>query len=409
MSMFSSLKSEATTVLLWGDRWWLPRHQLPVPFGEVGQAAALLSAAWPAKARRLRLVFQLDDFVTTPVVCPQADRATLALVLGEEHPALIHPGVAWGFEPILRAGDQFNTLLHHEARPELYGLVHQLREHGFTVDSVWPLATWLNVLPPELSDSGAMTLIALSPERFHLYRHSPEGVRSVQSAHGADAVERAAQALQQIFEKHPDEFVLFVTTDGGLLDTLNERLPVGGNRVIGHFSMWEALAKRAVLNARHPAQLLPVAAMHWPTRLAQVASAIAFFAGLALAGQYLHSAHEARRETAALAREIPELRLEVTRRRESTNAIAAEQRDRAPAAPWCAALLRAAGRAPTPVVLTSLQATPEGFVLIGGVTAAGVLAESAWKEWLLRLAAESWRLDPVALPVSALKLQGRRR
>ena len=35
MSLFSSLKSEAATVLLWGDRWWLPRHQLPVPFTEI--------------------------------------------------------------------------------------------------------------------------------------------------------------------------------------------------------------------------------------------------------------------------------------------------------------------------------------------------------------------------------------
>lgn len=407
MSLFSSLKSDATTVLLWGDRWWLPRHRLPVPFADPGQAAALLAAAWPGGARRLRLIYQPDDFVTVPVACPQADRATLGLVLAEEHPALAHPGLAWGFEPILGSGDGFGTLLHHESRPGLYGLVYQLQEQGFTVDSAWPLASWLNVLPPDLSDTGAMTILALSPERFHLYRHAPDGVRSVQSAHGKDSIDRAAESLRGIFGQS-QEFVLHVTTDDALLDALNQRLKIGGDRVVGHFAIWEALAKSAVLNARHPAQLLPPAAALWPSRLMRAASGLALVAGLVLAGEYVHRHHVLRQEAAALAREIPALRQQVTERRQAVAALAAERAGAARPAAWCSALLRAAGRAPAPVTLTALHATPADFVLTGGVTAAGALTEPAWREWLARIGGETWRVEPAALPAGAVTLKGRR-
>lgn len=408
MSLFSSLKSEATTVLLWGDRWWLPRHQLPVPFGDLGQAAALLAAAWPGNARRLRLLFQPDDLVTLPVACPQADRGTLGLVFAEEHPALGHPGLAWSYEPVLPSGEGFNTLLHHEARPALYGLVHQLQEQGFTVDSVWPLSSWLNVLPPDLSDTGAMTLVALSAERFHLYRHSPEGVRSVQGAHGEEALDRAAEALRGVFDKHPDEFVLYVTTDDGLLDALNQRIKVGGNRVIGHFAMWEALAKPAVLNARHPAQLLPPGAALWPARLVRAASVVAFFAGLALAGESTHRQWRADQEREVLATVLPALTREVEARRQAVATLAAEQAGAAQPAAWCAALLRAIGLVPTPVTLTSLRATPQEFVLAGGVLAPGGLTEPAWREWTSRFGTDHWQVEAVKPPAGAFTLKGRR-
>ena len=272
MSLFSSLKSEAATVLLWGDRWWLPRHQLPVPFAEPGQAAALLAAAWLGRTKRLRVIYQPDDFTTVPAACPNAGRTMLALALAEEFPVVTHPGLLWSHEPILAAGESFNTLLHHETRPALFGLVHQLQEHGFTVDSVWPLPTWLNALPPDLSDSGAMTLIAVSAERFCVYRHSPEGIRSVQTGQGADVLDQLAGILQAIFAKHPDEFVLYVTTDDGLIDALNQRLPLIGDRVVGHFSVWEALAKAAPISSRHPAQLLPPGTALLPARAVARAS-----------------------------------------------------------------------------------------------------------------------------------------
>lgn len=408
MSISISPKSDAATVLLWGDRWWLPRYQLPVPFAEPDQAAALLAAAWPGRAKRLRLIYQPDDFVTVPAKCPNASRAVLAIVLAEEFPVVTHPGLLWSHEPILAAGETFNTLLHHETRPALFGLVHQLQEQGFTVESVWPLPTWLNALPPDLSDSGAMTLVAVSAERFCVYRHSPEGVRSVQSGAGAGAFDQLAKILQTIFEKHPDEFVLYVTTDDGLVDTLGQRLPAGGNRMVGHFSVWEALAKAAPISSRHPAQLLPPGASLLPRVLA-TACILALMAGLALAGEHLHRELAARRTEAELVREIPALQAEVTRRQQAQTELAALRAEAGRPAPVFGPWLRSVGQAPAAVTLTALRASRTEFTIAGGLTTAGALPEAAWRDWLSRLAGGQWRIGPAALPVGAVRLTGQSR
>lgn len=409
MSIFTSLKSDPATVLLWGDRWWLPRHQLPVPFAEPGQAAALLAAAWPGRTKRLRLVYQPDDFVSVPATCPNANRSLLGVALADEFPAVSHPGLLWSHEPILAAGDAFNTLLHHETRPALFGLVHQLQEHGFTVESIWPMPTWLNALPPDLSDSGAMTLVAVSAERFCLYRHSPEGVRSVQTGLGPTTLDQLAGVLQAIFAKHPDEFVLYVTTDDGLVDALSQRLPAGDNRVVGHFSVWEALAKPAPISSRHPAQLMPPGTMLLPARIVATACALMLLAGLALAGDYVRREIDSRRMEAELAREVPSLRAEISRRQQAQTELAALQSAGGLAAPLFGPWLRAIGQVPGGVTLTALQATRKEFVIAGGVTAAGALRETAWREWLGRLAGPNWQIEPAALPEGALRVTGRSR
>ncbi|MBL9219047.1 MAG: hypothetical protein JNG82_11200 [Opitutaceae bacterium] len=409
MSLFSSLKSEAATVLLWGDRWWLPRHQLPVPFAEPAQAAALLAAAWPGRTKRLRIVYHPDDFATVPATCPNAGRTVLSLALAEEFPVVTHPGLVWSHEPILAAGESFNTLLHHETRPALFGLVHQLQEHGFTVDSVWPLPTWLNALPPDLSDSGAMTLVAVSAERFCLYRHSPEGVRSVQTGQGADVLDQLAGILQATFAKHPDEFVLYVTTDDSLIDALNQRLPLIGDRVVGHFSVWEALAKPAPISGRHPAQLLPPGAVLLPARALAAACALVLAAGLALGGEYLHREITARRTGAELAREVPALRAEIARRQQAQAELAALRAEAGRPAPVFGPWLRAVGQVPGAVTLTALRATRGEFTVTGGVTAAGALTEAAWRDWLGRLGGETWRVEPAGLPAGTVRLTGRPR
>ncbi len=95
------------TVLLWGDRWWLPHHRLPVPFAEPGRAADMLASAWREPAKTIRLVYQPDDFATVAVDCPNGNRATLAMALAEEHPVVFHPGHVWGHEPILGAHGAF--------------------------------------------------------------------------------------------------------------------------------------------------------------------------------------------------------------------------------------------------------------------------------------------------------------
>lgn len=409
MSLFSSLRSEPLTVLLWGDRWWLPRHQLPVPFGDPGQAAALLAAAWPARTKRLRIIYQPDDFTTVTATCPNAGRTMLALALAEEYPVVTHPGLLWSHEPILAAGESFNTLLHHETRPALFALVHKLQEHGFTVDAVWPLPTWLNALPPDLSDSGAMTLVAVSTERFCVYRHSPEGVRSVQTGQGAGMLDQLAGALGDIFAKHPDEFVLYVTTDDNLLDTLSQRLPPSGDRMVGHFSMWEALAKPAPISSRHPAQLLPPGTALLPARVVAAVSALVLVAGLALAGDYLHQEIVAQRTDKSLTQEIPALQAEIARRQHAQKELATLRAEAGRPAPVFGPWLRAVGQVPASVTLTALRATRGEFTVTGGVTAAGALTEVAWREWLGRLSGETWRVEPASLPSGTVRLTGRPR
>ncbi|MDP1581244.1 MAG: hypothetical protein Q8M02_13295 [Candidatus Didemnitutus sp.] len=404
--MFTSLKSDPATVLLWGDRWWLPRHKLPVPFTEPGQAAAHLAAAWPGQPGRLRLIYQPDDLVTVPAECPHAERAALAIVLAEEHPALAHPGLLWSHEPILRSGDTFSTLLHHETRPALFGLVHELQEHGFTVESVWPMPTWLNALPPDLSDSGAMTLVAMSAERFCLYRHSAEGVRSVQSGQGADAPERLAEILCAMLAQSPDEFVLYVTTDDALLETLNQRQPVVGNRVVGHFSVWEALAKSAVIPARHPAQMLPAAAALWPARLMRATSALMIVAGLALAGDYVRQHVAAQHAEREASQEIAALRSELEQRRDEVSGLAAREAEAGASTPWCADWLRTVQQLPAGVTLTALQASPQSFVLKGGVTA-GPINDVRWRAWLTRFEQAAWQIE-AGTPTGGVQVKGNR-
>lgn len=409
MFSFFSPKSDALTVLLWGDRWWLPRHQLPVPFADPGQAAALLAAAWPGRTKRLRVIYQPDDFMTLPAECPNAGRTVLSMALAEEFPAVTHPGLLWSHEPILPVGEKFNTLLHHETRPALFGLIHQLQEHGFTVDSVWPLPTWLNALPPDLSDSGAMSLVAVSAERFCVYRHSPEGIRSVHTGLGAGALDQLAGLLESIFSKHPDEFVLYVTTDDSLIDTLTQRLPPGGERMIGHFSVWEALAKAAPIARRNPAQLLPPGTALLPARVVAAVSALLLAAGLALTGEYLHREIVTRQAETILSREIPALQAEIARRQEAQTELAALRASVGRPAPLFGPWLRAVGQVPGAVTLTALHATREEFTVTGGVTAAGTLTEIAWRDWLRRLAGDTWHLEPAGLPAGVVRLTGKSR
>jgi len=371
------------TVLLWGDRWWLPHHRLPVPFAEAGQAADMLASAWSAPAKTIRLVYQPDDFATVAVDCPNGNRSTLALALADEHPVVVHPGHVWGYEPILGAHGGFSTLLHYETRPALFALVQRLQEHGFTVGSVWPMATWLNALPPELSESGAMTVCAIEADRFCLYRHSGDGVRAVRAGRQGDVLTAVTAHLGGVAAKAGTEFVLYVTTDEALVDKLNERIPVSDAQIVGVFTLWEALAKPALLNPRHPAQLLPsVPRVTFPqlVLLAAVAcfiSAVVAGAGPAralLAGFTGRGAIEA--EKLALREEIAPLQ----RNEAELLRLSTEQAALAPDPLAWVALLRALPRnLPPSVVFTRLQADRQGFRLEGGVSAG--LAAADWSSW----------------------------
>ncbi|MDD3179489.1 MAG: hypothetical protein PHQ04_03975 [Opitutaceae bacterium] len=358
-----------TTVLLWGDRWWLPRQKMPVPFAGMGQAAAMLAAVWPERNRRLRVIYQPEDFVTVPAVCPHANRATLALALAEEHPVVAHPGLVWGYEPILPAGESFSTLLHHETRPALFALVQQLEENGFAVDSVWPLPTWLNALPPDLSESGAMTIFALHADRFCIYRHSAAGVRSVHIGKGSDALEAVIAHLRPMVAENPAEFVLCVVTDEALMETLEERLALDGNQVVGIFNLPAALAKPAPLPPKHPAQLLPPVPHFTASRVTAAVSLVFFLAALVGGAGYARAWVRARTDEAERVVARRQLQGEVEHlraNRAEISSLRAEIAALSRQSPRVAEFLhKVATTVPSKVVVTTLQVTAEAFMLGG--------------------------------------------
>ncbi len=368
-----------TTVLLWGDRWWLPRQKMPVPFAGMGQAAAMLAAVWPEKNRRLRVIYQPDDFATVPANCPNTSRATLAQALAEEHPAVGHPGLVWGYEPILPAGETYSTLLHHETRPALFALVQQLEEEGFAVDSVWPLPTWLNALPPDLTESGAITIFALHTDRFCIYRHSAAGVRTVQTGQGSDALAKLVALLRPIVAENPAEFILCVPTDDAIIATVEESMALEANHVVGIFTIQEALAKPAPLGPKHPAQLLPPVPRFTAPKVVNAITLLLFLAGLAGAGGYAHAwfntQTEMKERLAArqhMQREVDHLR----GNRAQIFTLRAEIAALGQRGPRVSEFLRkVATTVPADIVVTTLQITADSFAA-GGWAKPG--AAEAW-------------------------------
>ncbi len=399
--MSTSPKSEPT-ILLWGDRWWLPYHRLPVPFPNLGQAADMLAAAWPDKVRIIRLLYQPDDFITTAVPCPKGNRATLTMALAEEHPVLIHPGHVWSHEPILAREDGYHTLLHYETRPALYSLIQQLEEHGFTVASVWPLATWLNALPPDLSASGAMTVAAVTNDRYCLYRHSADGVRTVHTGRGDAALPAVTAHLREGAAKNPDEFVLLVASDEDLAESLPEQVAFAPHQVVGIFTAREALAKPAIIPEKHPAQLLPplprINALRVVLAATMLCLALTVVGTAKLGRDYQDDVaekhdREARRQS---------LRSEVSHLKENAAEIAILRAGLAdhPTRPPVGRLLdQLASTLPPGIVLGSLQVTTSGFTVTGYLDPAAPV--TGWSDWTTRLNNAGLRLHTPDKPNAA--------
>lgn len=384
MSTSMLLKSEVITVLLWGDRWWLPLHKLPVPFAEIGQAADMLAAAWPAKVRRLRLIYQPDDFVSAAVACPNGVRAALALALADKHPELAHPGHAWGFETIRAVGEGFCTLLHYETRPRLFALAQRLEERGFTVESAWSLPTWLATLAPEPISGGAVSVAALHADRFAFYQRGADGAPDAIQAVGLP-LPSVADRLRGALAVNSPEYLLHLTTDDALLASLEEHLPPAANRQDGVFHLWDALAKPFPLQLQHPAQLLPMVPRFAPRRMA---SAVSFLlAGLTLwtGASWAKEHTEWRRTREAQQREEAGLRDQIAAAEKVQSQIVvleAEIKFLAPESNDYAGLLEELGRS-----------RPEGVVFSEIKLEGTRVALSGW----LRAGAH---LDPAALPSS---------
>jgi hypothetical protein len=390
------------TVLLWGNAWWFGDSAEPLRFADLAHAAEMLAAHWAKleKPATVRFVYQPDDLVTVPVGCPNGNRATLAEALAEEHPALAAKGTAWSFEPILPAKPRFETLLHHETEPALFALVHALEAHGITVESVWPLATWLNALPQDLSANGAVTVCALSADRTAVYRHGADGVRRFQSWAGEKAVPELGTFLTNLFAQDPAEFVLLVPTADVTLQRLDARVHLSARAGVQALPLRDALARTVALPKKHPAQLLPPVGWFTPNRVALVAS-IALLAGAgATFGFYARDAVALRAQGATRAEQKQSLRADVAHLHANEIEIgrlrAALQAAKSPS--FAGTLKQLAQSAPPQITLTALHLTSAGFV-VHGFVAAG--SPKTWGEWLARLNETPWRLQPAGAPDAA--------
>jgi hypothetical protein len=364
-----SAKSDPITVLLWGERWWLPSHKMPIPFPDIGQAADMLAAAWTAKGKRLRLIYQPDDFVSVGADCPNGPRPAIALALAGDHPELAHPGYAWGFEPVRPTADGgHRTLIHFETRPRLFALVHRLEERGLTVESAYPMTTWLSALAPEPIAGGAVSVVALHAERFCFYNRGADGMPASHQGFGVALTTLASHLRATLAVKSP-EYLLHVTTDDALLGALEEQLPPSEQRQEGAFHLWDALAKPVSLAFAHPAQLLPAIPRFTPRRLAAAGSIL--LAGLTLwaGGRWWWAHARWQREEAAhrvaASHDQAELAAFTVRRRQiealqaETKALSAVKTD------YAAALQSLASTLPPGVVWSEVRAEGRSLVIRG--------------------------------------------
>lgn len=371
MRISFSPRSEPT-VLYWHDRWWLPSHRIPVPFGDIGQAPDMLAAAWPGRKPVLRIVWAPASFASVAVACPEADRATVAAALAEEHPALSHPGHVWGREPV----QDGRTLLHYETEPGLFAVVRRLEDLGFGVESVWPMATWLAALAPEAAGLGRVTVVATAGTRWRLYRRSAEG----REAAAGDDLASLEAALRDPSPPEGPALLLHVATD----ETDVEAFDAPG--ITGRIAVWDALEKPVILPAKHPAQLLPPLPKLSLMRIVLAANLLCLVVALVAGCRLWQARQVAELQRREQMREIAALRPEVERLRANAAEFVKLTSMRRPRLPVSELLQSIAtglpsGMTPTDCVVES------GRFRLAGWTDPG--ARDSWQMWASRWAAEN--------------------
>lgn len=383
MSMSTSLKSEAT-VLLWGQSWWTAGKSEPVPFASLAEAVTRLLSARSDLPKHIRLIYEPTGFSTIPTDCPQADRTTLALSLAAIHPELAVPDIAWSHEPILRRGDTFHTLLHLETVPALHQLVRSFAEAGYQVRQAWPLPTWLNALPSDLTETGAVLMAAMRREAVCLYRFAADGARTIERWHGDKALADLATYLRAVFTRNPSESVWLVPAEPTLVGTLNELLPLADKPAVEVLELAATLDTPAIFGPRHPAQLLQPGPIITLGGIASVASVACLLGAVSLLGSYAWHYASAQRATALRERQKVVLRAEIEPLRANAEEITRCQTQIAgrSSSPPVAAILTALGTdLPAEIALNHFVATSDGFTVAGGV-APGSTRFGPWLEAL---------------------------
>lgn len=386
----STWPTSERTALLWGHRWWLAGRAEPLDFEYLSDAAEVLAAHLANEPRplRLRLIYQPEMLVSIAVACPRGSRAALQKALAFEYPAIAEAAQAWSHEPILSMGDGFGTYLHYEQESGLFPLIEGLARHGVTVTSAWPLATFLQALPAEWADSGAVLVIVVDAEAAIAYHHPADGSRRIHQWHGDDAEADALAWLQQEIAERPDDPAL-------MLVTAASDPPIEGVR---YLPLTDALAASVTLPQAHPAQLLPATPFLTPQRAAIAASILLLLAGgwsgTAYAREFI-AWKEAQRvavlEKSALRAEIEHYRVN------AAEIVALRTKLAGPgSSPPVGELLEAVCRALPPQLALDQIRVAQGRFLLRGHVAPGAVA--AWEQWRNRLGGPRWTLEPGAGP-----------
>jgi hypothetical protein len=231
-----------------------------------------------------------------------------------------------------------------------------------------------------------MTVAAVTNDRYCIYRHSADGVRSVHTGRGDAALLAVTTHLREGAAKNPDEFVLLVASDEDLAESLPEQVTFAPHQVVGIFTAREALAKPAIIPEKHPAQLLPPIPRINALRVVLAATILclvfAVVGAAKLGRDYQDFAaekytRESRRQT---------LRSEVAHLKENAAEIAtlraglASQTTRPPVGRL---LDQLASTLPPGIVLGSLQVTTSGFTVTGYLDPAA--PATGWSDWTTRL------------------------
>lgn len=383
-----SPRSEPRTVLLWGNRWWIPGGDALSEFADDRQAAEQLVGhfADEPKPVRLRLIYQPDTLLSVAVACPNGDRRTIAQALAGEFPDLAKPDHAWGHEPVLAAGEGFATVLHYEAEPRLLALATELARHGLAVDSAWPLATYLQALPNEWTDSGACTVVAISSDRAFAFRQPAAGGRDTPSWHGEETLASVSRWLAEILGRDPIEPILLVCGDVES-EAINSLLTPDRYPGVETLPLAKSLGRAVPLPRYHPAQLLPREPVITAQRLALAASVAFLLAAVGIGGNYARACLAERAAATRHATEATGLRAEIAHLHGNAAEIAA-LRSRlagsASGAPAGAFLRQVATTVPRQLVLGSLRLDGRTLALDGWM--APGTAPSVLEDWRRRLA-----------------------
>jgi hypothetical protein len=386
------------TVLLWGNNWWLPGKAEPVAFSGMAEAARTLAEEWHGRSRHLRLIFQPDSLSSVPVTCPLGNRGTLRDALCFEHPQIQDEAIAWGFEPVLAAGDGHASILHYEEKAALFDLVSALAQQGFRVSSAWPLATYLAALPEEWSEPGGFAVAAVSETRSLAYQHPSTGSRAMQTIEGEESAAQVLQTLAEQKRTNAGDSILVVAAGA-----LSRAIPEGYEVV----SVADVLSADVLMPRSHPAQLLPPEAMLSAQRAVMAASFFLLLTGAASAFQYATAYQTANRQARDAVIEKAQLEAEIQHLRvNQAEIIALKAKLHRPAdSPIVDWLDRVCAGLPRSVALSRLLVDQGRFRIEGHLAPD---ATNALDGWLRGWSGPRWRTEPpsVRTETGAFTLNG---